>query len=169
MEKLKNHKKWKNSTPVCLFSVKIGMEEVHRNTNKTYFLDFWFFAILGFYSRFWAKMAILAIFRPSMAHICPKKQKIKNPKNKFCLYSYELPSCQFLRKIEKLVLSFFIFCDFFIFSHRNPYICVKIARFWRNSNFCKISATSSWEVVEPILDSGEKGLSSERRRGKSET
>ncbi len=79
-KKWQNHKKWKNSTPVSLFFVKIGMKEVHRNTNKTYFLDFWFFAILGFYSRFWAKMAILAIFRLSMAHICPKKAK--NQKSK---------------------------------------------------------------------------------------
>ena len=79
-KKWKNHIKWKNSTPVSLFFVKIGMKEVHRNTNKTYFLDFWFFAILGFYGRFWAKMAILAIFRPYVAHICPKKAK--NQKSK---------------------------------------------------------------------------------------
>ena len=128
------------------------------------FLPFWvFIADFGPKWQFWL---FFGLMWPIFAQ---KKQKIKNPKNKFCLYSYELPSCQFSRKIEKLVLSFFILCDFFIFSHRNSYIRVKIARFWRNSNCCKISAASSWEVIEPILDSGEKGLSSERRWGKSET
>ena len=69
------------------------------------FLILWhFWAILGHFD---PKNGVFHFFGLKWPRMAQKCQNIKNPKNKFCLYSWGLANCQVSSEVLKVVLSFF--------------------------------------------------------------